>query len=148
MRIFGYSADEWNELMKKGTPIENFVERSATEYEAFEKLLRDGEEEFTYKDVSSKKVKRVRAVCTQKTSDNVSSRYIMLYIVPENQAYPSGSSEIEAENVTEKLSCGGHKVTIRTFGYFDVFVDGRPIAFRNKKSKELLPCSSTDAADL
>lgn len=135
--FFGYSADEWNELMKKGTPIENFVERSATEYEAFEKLLRDGEEEFTYKDVSSKKVKRVRAVCTQKTSDNVSSRYIMLYIVPENQAYPSGSSEMEAENVTEKLSCGGHKVTIRTFGYFDVFVDGRPIAFRNKKSKEL-----------
>lgn len=135
--FFGYSADEWNELMKKGTPIENFVERSATEYEAFEKLLRDGEEEFTYKDVSSKKVKRVRAVCTQKTSDNVSSRYIMLYIVPENQAYPSGGSEMEAENVTEKLSCDGHKVTIRTFGYFDVFVDGRPIAFRNKKSKEL-----------
>ena len=44
---------------------------------------------------------------------------------------------MEAENVTEKLSSGGHKVTIRTFGYFDVFVDGRPIAFRNKKSKEL-----------
>ena len=135
--FFGYSADEWNELMKKGTPIENFVERSTTEYEDFEKLLRDGEEEFTYKDVSSKNVKKVRAVCTQKTSDNVSSRYIMLYIVPENQAYLSGSSEMEDENVTEKLSCDGHKVTIRTFGYFDVFVDGRPIAFRNKKSKEL-----------
>jgi two-component SAPR family response regulator len=29
-------------------------------------------------------------------------------------------------------------VLIRTFGYFDVFVDGNPIAFRNKKSKELL----------
>ena len=40
---------------------------------------------------------------------------------------PTDSSEVEAENVTEKLSCGGHKVTIRTFGYFDVFVDGRPI---------------------
>ena len=26
---------------------------------------------------------------------------------------------------------------IRTFGYFDVFVDDKPIAFRNKKSKEL-----------
>ena len=31
----------------------------------------------------------------------------------------------------------GHSVVIRTFGYFDVFVDGVPIAFRNKKSKEL-----------
>ena len=29
------------------------------------------------------------------------------------------------------------RVSIRTFGYFDVFVNGKPIAFRNKKSKEL-----------
>ena len=28
-------------------------------------------------------------------------------------------------------------VSIRTFGYFDVFVDGKPIAFRSQKSKEL-----------
>ncbi len=29
------------------------------------------------------------------------------------------------------------RVQIRTFGFFDVFVDGKPIAFRNEKSKEL-----------
>ena len=29
-------------------------------------------------------------------------------------------------------------VQIRTFGYFDVFVGEKPVAFRNKKSKELL----------
>ena len=29
-------------------------------------------------------------------------------------------------------------VSIRTFGYFDIFVGDTPIAFRNKKSKELL----------
>lgn len=29
-------------------------------------------------------------------------------------------------------------VSIRTFGYFDVFVGDKPIAFRNKKAKELL----------
>lgn len=135
--FFGYSSDEWNELMKKGTPIEDFVERSATEYEAFEKLLKDGEEEFTYEDITSKTAKRVRAVCTQKTSDNISSRYIMLYIVPENEAGSAGDTDVLGNVVTEKMSCGGHKITIRTFGYFDVFVDGRPIAFRNKKSKEL-----------
>ena len=28
-------------------------------------------------------------------------------------------------------------VTVRTFGYFDVFVGEKPIVFRNKKSKEL-----------
>ena len=34
-------------------------------------------------------------------------------------------------------SGNGPQVSIRTFGYFDVFVDGKPIAFRNEKSKEL-----------
>ena len=32
----------------------------------------------------------------------------------------------------------GARVHIRTFGYFDVFVDDKPIAFRNEKSRELL----------
>ena len=29
-------------------------------------------------------------------------------------------------------------IYIRTFGYFDVFVNGTPIAFRHEKAKELL----------
>lgn len=127
--FFGYSVDEWDELMKKGTPIESFVERSLTEYSAFENLLRDGEAEFAYDDIGSNTVKRVRAVCSRKTSDNVSPRYIMLYMVPECE------DSVHAD--MKKMSCAGHRVMIRTFGYFDVFVDGRPIAFRNKKSKEL-----------
>lgn len=32
---------------------------------------------------------------------------------------------------------GGRNIFIRTFGYFDVFVNERPIAFRSQKSKEL-----------
>ena len=31
-----------------------------------------------------------------------------------------------------------HDVKIQTFGYFEVFVDGRPVLFKNKKTKELL----------
>lgn len=31
-----------------------------------------------------------------------------------------------------------HKIFIKTFGYFDVFVDGNPIMFRSGKAKELL----------
>ena len=47
--------------------------------------------------------------------------YVMLYHVEEG-AKP------------ENAAC---RVRIRTFGYFDVFVDDKPIAFRNEKSKEL-----------
>ncbi len=39
---------------------------------------------------------------------------------------------------TKKAWAGnGPEIKIRTFGYFDVFVDGKAIAFRNQKSKEL-----------
>ena len=37
----------------------------------------------------------------------------------------------------EPKNTDGHIVTIRTFGYFDVFIGERAVAFRNKKAKEL-----------
>ena len=38
---------------------------------------------------------------------------------------------------SEPKNTDGHIVTIRTFGYFDVFIGERAVAFRNKKAKEL-----------
>lgn len=55
-----------------------------------------------------------------------SSRYVMLYPV-------EGGSEVVKQTLPENRT-----VSIRTFGYFDVFVGDTPIVFRNKKSKELL----------
>ena len=43
-----------------------------------------------------------------------------------------GTEQEEKKNLQENRS-----VSIRTFGYFDVFVGDKPIAFRNKKAKEL-----------
>jgi diguanylate cyclase (GGDEF)-like protein len=34
--------------------------------------------------------------------------------------------------------CSKHHVEIRTFGFFEIFVDGNPVSFRNPKAKELL----------
>lgn len=50
--------------------------------------------------------------------------YVMLYDITERK-------EAQATEAAPK-------VYIRTFGYFDVFVDGRPIVFRNEKARELL----------
>ena len=49
----------------------------------------------------------------------------MLYAV-------EGNGSDQKQTLSEKRT-----VSIRTFGYFDVFVGDIPIAFRNKKSKEL-----------
>lgn len=121
--FFGVGKDEWMSMMKKSTPIKTFIARSKTTYEEILKLLQNGEAEFTYYDLSIEKERRIKAICSQKYPDNSSTRYVMLYNIGENdKRYVNYNQPI---------------VNIRTFGYFDVFVDGKPIAFRNEKSKEL-----------
>ena len=61
----------------------------------------------------------MKAICSHKSPREGVPRYVMLYNVePTQPAAPH--------------------VYLRTFGFFDVFVDETPIAFRNRKSKELL----------
>ena len=123
--FFGYTEEEWLPLTERFTPIENFAAYSEATYEDFADLLRNGEAEFTYFDRKTQREHRVRAICTQKEPSGCSSRYVMLYAA-------EGCSSSPKNNLPENRT-----VSIRTFGYFDVFVGDTPIAFRNKKSKEL-----------
>lgn len=121
--FFGFTREEWLPMMQRSTPIRTFVSRSDTAYEDFLALLQNGEGEFTYYDLKTQTERRIRAICSQKSPGARSARYVMLYNVEPKAAPPEPSPET---------------VSIRTFGYFDVFVGDKPIAFRNKKSKELL----------
>lgn len=123
--FFGVTKEEWMNLMKKSTSIKEFVSQSAVSYEKFSELLTSGEAEFTYYDIGSDTEQRIKAICSQKHADGDSPRYVMLYKM--------GTGKNQYETAAEQ-----HKVHIRTFGYFDVFIDDKPIAFRNKKAKELL----------
>ena len=120
-QFFGYTRDQWLSIMQKRTPIDEFLSYSRTDYGDFMELLRQGEAEFTYEDLRAEKKRRIKAVCSRRSSDASAPMYVMLYHVDED-AKP------------ENAAC---RVRIRTFGYFDVFVDDKPIAFRNEKSKEL-----------
>ncbi len=124
--FFGYSKEEWLLLTKTYTPWKDFVSRSEASYEDFINFLKKGEEEFTYFDYKTETEKRIRAVCTQKDLYAKSPRYVVLYSVDEKV-------EKSKKEIPENRN-----VSIRTFGYFDVFVNNKPIAFKNKKSKELL----------
>lgn len=119
--FFGFSREEWLSVMKKRTPIQSFVSRSRASYRDFAELLERGESEFTYVDLGSGRNRCIKAICSPKMPEGSGSRYVMLY------------------NLEDGVRGGQEHahVRIRTFGYFDVFVDGRPIAFRNEKSKEL-----------
>lgn len=123
--FFGYKEEEWLTLTEQYTPIETLVAYSKTSYENFAELLRKGEAEFTYFDYKTEREHQIKAICSQKEPDRNSTRYVMLYSVDDDET---------SDNIKPNENC---TVTIRTFGYFDVFVGDKPIAFRNKKSKEL-----------
>lgn len=123
-QFFGIDKSEWLPLMQRGTPIKDFVSKSDVDYEDFSELLQTGEAEFTYFDLSRQENRRIKAICSPK-APTASPRYVLLYNVDEQAK----------ESVKEHSKKA--TVTIRTFGYFDVFVDDKAVAFRNKKSKEL-----------
>ncbi len=124
--FFGYTEEEWLPLTERYTPVENFVAYSEAAYESFEKLLTTGEAEFSYFDYQTEAERKIKAICSEKEPNADTSRYVMLYPV-------ESSLETDKKTLPENRT-----VSIRTFGYFDVFVGDVPIAFRNKKSKELL----------
>ncbi len=124
--FFGYTEEEWLPLTERYTPVENFVAYSEAAYESFEKLLTTGEAEFSYFDYQTETERKIKAICSEKEPNADTSRYVMLYPV-------ESSLETDKKTLPENRT-----VSIRTFGYFDVFVGDVPIAFRNKKSKELL----------
>ena len=123
--FFGYTEEEWLGLMERGAPIESFIAYSEASREDFEALLRNGEAEFSYFDYRTETRRRIKAICSQKESGGPASRFVMLYSA-------GGAGEEKEKRLPENRA-----VSIRTFGYFDVFVGEKPIAFRNKKSKEL-----------
>lgn len=123
--FFGYTKEEWIDMAQKHHSIKNFVSKSGVDYEEFSALFENGEAEFEYIDVETRTARRKKAVCTQ-AFDGSEKRYVMLYNVNEKSP------------VARETALGKDHIYIRTFGYFDVFVNDNPIAFRNKKSKELL----------
>ena len=124
--FFGYTKEEWLPMTERFTPIGQFVARSEATYGDFASLLQTGEAEFSYFDYQTETRRRIKAICSAKEPTAHASRYVMLYAVDE------GETEDSVDLPEDPTVC------VRTFGYFDVFVGDKPIAFRNKKSKELL----------
>ena len=134
--FFGVRREEWFRFMKYGGPIDEFLANSCFSYEDYERLLREGEIEVNYIEVSNDAERRMRARCISAPGDRSTAYYIMLRDITEDRPEPALPAQGEA-GMPAADAAARPEVFIRTFGYFDVFVDGKPIAFKNEKTKEL-----------
>lgn len=121
--FFGFTQEQWLSLGSQGLNIRDFIAQSGIAYAEVQKLFATGEAEFTYFDIKQNTYRRIKAICSQKNTDGSPRFYVMLYNL---DAKAAASPAVQQR-----------RVRIRTFGYFDVFVEDKPIAFRNEKSKEL-----------
>ena len=134
--FFGVSREDWFRFMKYGGPIDEFLANSCFSYEDYERLLREGAIEVNYIEVSNDAERRMRARCISAPGDRSTAYYIMLRDITEDRPEPALPAQGEA-GAPLADAAARPEVFIRTFGYFDVFVDGKPIAFKNEKTKEL-----------
>lgn len=134
--FFGVSREEWFRFMKYGGPIAEFLANGCFSYEDYERLLREGEIEVNYIEVSNDAERRMHARCISAPGDRSDAYYVMLRDITEDrQELKTPAQGTAGESAAETVA--RPEVFIRTFGYFDVFVDGKPIAFKNEKTKEL-----------
>ncbi|MDO4491182.1 MAG: PAS domain-containing protein [Lachnospiraceae bacterium] len=117
--FFGYTREQWETLTDLRPTIDEFIAKGGISRGDIETLFSKGETEFMYYDIQRNTYRRIRAICSRKY-DGSGKCYVMLHRMKNSP-----------EKKTETL------VYIRTFGYFDVFVGEKPIAFRNSKAKEL-----------
>ena len=76
--FFGVSEERWMKLVEDGIPLEDLAIYSEASLEDFEKLLADGEGEFTYFDFNRGEDRRIKAICSQRDKDGKKPRYIMV----------------------------------------------------------------------
>lgn len=117
--FFGYSREEWLALADRRPTLREFIAGSEISSADLRRLLPVGEAEFTYFDMTQNAYRRIKAICSRPYHGD-GRCHVMLYNLDARE--PETAEPV---------------VRIRTFGYFDVFVNDKPIAFRNEKSKEL-----------
>ncbi len=89
-------------------------------------IINDGSMEYSIGNDRGRKIKRTaRLIAASADDDDDRPYYAILYnIIPARKDENDGSMAVS--------------IKVRTFGYFDVFVNGVPVHFKSAKAKELL----------
>jgi hypothetical protein len=115
------SQDEYLSYISQEVPSEKCLEDFKFSPENFKKLIQNKQLDYTV-NLDDDKSKKIILTCTT-------------YAQEHNKVHKVLIHDELTMNPTDIPTSG---VFVRTFGHFDVFVDGQPIMFTNSKEKELM----------
>ncbi len=137
-RFVGISRSEIDRMAEDGTSMNAFFAHCPLSSADIGRIINGRINEtkdytLVYGDGRTEK-RSARLIACGVSSTDESSHYAIRYniITPENRHASAAARKIK-ENDAE-----GRKIEIRTFGYFDIFVNGKPVPFKSSKAKELL----------
>lgn len=116
----GFTEDEYLYMKEQGVALEDFLEKCHIMYGKYITALQEGEVEFGEEGNGLVKM----YISKHATLPGQKEEYTVLLLYPVYDMPVEKSSK--------------RRVSIRTFGHFDVFVDGEPVVFHYEKSKEML----------
>lgn len=108
-------------IRMEGLRLSEWMEQYQIPRHAYEQALREGE--VTLSDDGKNWARRMYLSAEEGDGEEILYTVLLLYI---------------AEREPHIREAAKPRVTIRTFGYFDVLVDDKPVIFRYEKSKEML----------
>ena len=115
-----FSEDEYLYMKDAGLQLEEFLEKCHIVYGKYITALQEGEVDF------------------EEVGDGLIKMYISKHIVLSAQREEYTMMLLYPVRDTVASRGARQRVSIRTFGHFDVFVDGEPVVFHYEKSKEML----------
>lgn len=121
-RYFGITPSEFHLHLANDEIVEQILPKMPLTNEQFMLLIKEGNYDFEITDVEGNKG-LMSFIC--KKMDDI---YYVSIVSPEEM------EQIKFGRPKNRL----HDINITTFGFFDIFVDGNPVLFKNEKSKELL----------
>ena len=116
----GFTEDEYLYMKEHGLTLDDFLEKCHIMYGKYITALQEGEVEFGEEGNGLVKM----YISKHTTLPGQKEEYTVLLLYPVYDMPETKSAK--------------RRVSIRTFGHFDVFVDGEPVVFHYEKSKEML----------
>jgi hypothetical protein len=137
-RFTGLSSEEITEAIENGADIDEFFSHCPLSSEEVRSIINgqlNAMKEYTvaYGDGRIEK----RYACMVACGVDAADTYIH-YAFRYNIVIPEKRNVQRKAGALKNNAAEDRKIVIRTFGYFDVFVDGRAVLFKSSKAKELL----------